>query len=134
MSKNKCATCGATCDEEKCWKHRPRKPLPKISKKKLIKATKEFKESSPNKMHEFFLSIWNKRPHYSEISNTYLGGEALSIFFHHILPSRKVKEAAFDEENIILLEGDEHSSVESNPTKYPKINELRTKLKTKYNL
>ena len=54
-------------------------------------------------MQLFFLSIWKKRPHKSEISGESLGNEALSIFFHHILEKNKYPEACLDEENIIII-------------------------------
>jgi len=86
------------------------------------------------KMQEFFLSIWKKRPHKSEVSGKSLGKEAMSTYFHHILPKEKYSEACFDEENIILLTLDEHSNVENDIYKYEIINEKRKQLKTKYNL
>jgi len=86
------------------------------------------------KMQEFFLSIWKKRPHKSEVSGLSLGKEAMSTYFHHILPKEKYSEACFDEENIILLTLDEHSNVENDIYKYEIINEKRKQLKTKYNL
>jgi hypothetical protein len=86
------------------------------------------------KMQEFFLSVWKKRPHKSEVSGKSLGKEAMSTYFHHILPKEKYSEACFDEENIILLTLDEHSNVENDIYKYEIINEKRKQLKTKYNL
>jgi hypothetical protein len=83
-------------------------------------------------MWEMFQEIWKERPHYSELSWTRLGREISSIYFHHILPKSKYKEAMFDKENIILLTGDEHSLAESDPTRYEEINNRRKKLKEKY--
>lgn len=82
----------------------------------------------------FFLSIWNKRPHKSEISNKYLGKEPLSIFFHHILPKNKYPAAKLDEENVILLTLEEHDNVEINIYRYEEINKRREQLKIKYNI
>ena len=62
----------------------------------------------------------------------YLGKEPMSTFFHHILPKEKFPEARLDEENIILLTLDEHTSVESDMYKYPEVNNRREKLKAKY--
>lgn len=81
-----------------------------------------------------FLSIWNKRPHTSEVSGTYLGSEPLSTFFHHILPKSKFPIAEFDPENIILLTPDEHNNVENDMFKYEEINKRRKALLKKYNL
>ena len=100
-----------------------------------FRKAREFNESPDiNKMRDFFVQIWRKRPHRSEISNTYLGQEPLTVFFHHILPKEKHPEAAFDEENIILLTLDEHTNVEFDMYKYEEINNRRNNLKTKYNL
>ena len=84
-------------------------------------------------MKKFFLQVWKHRKHYSEVSNTYLGKEPLTIYFHHILPKEKYPQAAFDEKNIVLLTFDEHTSVERDMYKYEKINELRKQLLDKYN-
>lgn len=124
----KCKVCGRSSESEYCFQHKPRKPLAKTSASKA-------KETGvkANEMHLFFMDIWKKRRHYSEVSNTYLGNEALSIFFHHILPKDKYPQAAFDEENIILLTLDEHTNVESSTYKYPVINERRERLLSKLN-
>ena len=62
----------------------------------------------------------------------YLGKEPLTVFFHHILPKNKYLQAAFDEENIILLTLEEHDQVEMDPTRYEEINKRREQLKKKY--
>jgi hypothetical protein len=85
-------------------------------------------------MQEFFLKIWKKKLHYSEVSMDYLGKEPLTVFFHHILPKEKYPQAAFDEENIILLTLDEHTNVESDMYKYEEVNKRREKLKQKYEI
>ena len=129
---SKCKFCGAGCEGEYCFRHKPRKALAKkssLSTKKLDKS-----EDNSLKMKEFFLSIWNKRPHRSEVSNTYLGNEPLTVFFHHILPKEKYKDASLDEENIILLTLEEHDQVEMDMYRYDVINQRRNNLKTKYNL
>ena len=123
----KCKVCGKSAESEYCFQHKPRKRLAKTSASKKKEAG-----AKANEMHQFFLDIWKKRPHYSEISGTFLGKEPLSIFFHHILPKNKFPEAAFDEENIILLTLDEHTNVESSMYRYPVINERRINLLLKY--
>lgn len=83
-------------------------------------------------MLRVFLDIWQKRRHYSEVSGRWLGKEALTVFFHHILPKSKYQEAMFDEENIILLTFDEHAKVENDPTCFEEVNKRREQLKLKY--
>jgi hypothetical protein len=83
-------------------------------------------------MQEFFLNIWKEKRHFSEISGQYLGQEAMSTYFHHILPKEKYPEASLDEENIILLTLDEHTNVEGDMYKYEEVNNRRNQLKIKY--
>ena len=104
----------------------------KYSKKGLER--KKLKTENTKKLHSWFLILWGKKPHYSEISSKWLGNEPNTMFFHHILPKSRYKEAEFDEENIIFLTPDEHSNVEANPTKFEIINKRREKLKEKYGI
>jgi hypothetical protein len=136
-----CKTCGKKCDKEYCFQHKPRKqlisngkPMRKVrlgilSEELIDECKKELAE-----MHLFFLEIWKKKPHKSEISGNYLGSEALSAYFHHILPKSKYPEASLDEENIILLTWEEHDQVEMDPTRYEEVNKRRELLKKKYEI
>lgn len=111
-----------------CRNHIPKKPLKANSLKR------EEKKRAADEMREFFMSIWRKRPHYSEISGEKLHSLPSSAYFHHILYKERYKEAMYDEENIILLTIDEHANVHSNPDRYEKINEKSLYLKKKYNI
>ncbi len=112
--------CGKKSESDWCFRHKPR-----FNKAETIEDIE--------RMKQFFLKIWKKRKHYSEVSDAYLGKEPLTIYFHHILAKEKYPQAAFDEENIILLTFDEHTAVENDIYKYEKINELRKQLLDKYN-
>jgi hypothetical protein len=130
----KCKTCGKNSDGEYCFAHKPRKPL---AQTKMLKTINKLVKNVDNNrqisdMQEFFLHIWNTRPHKSEVSGESLGKEPLSVFFHHILSKEKYPQARLDEENIILLTLDEHSSVENDMYKYEEINNRRKYLKLKY--
>jgi hypothetical protein len=129
-----CKTCGKKCDNEYCFMHKPRKPLP--SSKGFKTPIKKYEEEMHNIviMQTFFLQIWKKRPHKSEVSGASLGSEALSTYFHHILPKSKYPEASLDQENIILLTWEEHDQVEMDPTRYEEVNKRREQLKQKYNV
>lgn len=105
-----------------------------IVKKKIVSKYIPSDKHNVTVMREFFLSIWKKRKHVSEVSGEYLGKEPLSIYFHHIIPKEKFKEAALDSENIILLTFDEHSNVENDMFKYEEINYRRELLLKKYHL
>lgn len=85
-------------------------------------------------MMEFFLSIWEKRPHKSEISGKYLGKEPLTVYFHHILAKKEHPYAKYDRQNIILLTLEEHDNVEIDMYRYEEINKRREQLKIKYNI
>jgi len=125
--KAKCKTCNANCEGEYCFRHKPRKPMSSKWSKKLDNSPEDVDE-----MREFFMKIWRKRPHHSQVSLDYLGKEPLSVFFHHILPKNKYPDAKFDEENIILLTLEEHDQVESDIYRYQIVNIKREKLLEKY--
>lgn len=131
---NNCKVCGFPCDKEYCFKHKPKIKLKQCRIKPTLSTKKQVNDGYIPQMKVFFNGIWNKRPHKSEISNEYLGKEASSAFFHHILPKSKYPEAEYDEENIILLTMDEHNNVENDIYKYEEINRRREILKRKYNI
>jgi hypothetical protein len=113
-----------------CKNHIPQKGLKNLTS--FVKKQASIRQTS--ELREFFLQIWKKSKRKSEVSGTYLGAEAMSTYFHHILPKEKYPEACFDEENIILLTLDEHTNVESDMHKYPEVNDRRKKLKIKYKI
>ncbi len=127
----KCKTCGKNAESEYCFQHKPRKGLSKVGHTlKNVKKSTDYRKIFDR--NDFFLQIWRKRRHYSEVSGDYLGSEPLSVFFHHILPKEKFPEAEYDEDNIILLTFDEHNNVEMDMYKYPEVNTRRDNLKLKY--
>ena len=85
-------------------------------------------------MNKFFLSIWKKRKHYSEVSGEILHSPPSSLYFHHILPKNKYPEICFCEDNIVLLTPNEHLAIENNIYKFEYINKLREQLKIKYKI
>jgi hypothetical protein len=118
-----------------CVNHKPRTGLVKKSSlltKKLDKSEEVIRQTV--EMREFFLQIWKKRLHLSEVSGLPLIGEPLSVYFHHILPKSKYPQACLDEENIILLTWEEHDQVEMDMYRYEDINNRREQLKQKYNV
>lgn len=127
-----CKTCGKNCDGEYCFLHKPRKPL--TSKKGFNVQVYEKAMHDITIMQTFFLQIWKKRPHYSEVSGDSLGKEPLHIFFHHILSKEKYPEAELDQENVILLTLEEHNQVESDMYRYNEVNKRREQLKQKYEI
>ena len=128
----KCKTCGKNSDKEYCFQHKPRTQMKQSG---MINQSVSPKKGGSERViiqRDFFLSIWKKRTHHSEVSGAYLGKEPMSTYFHHILPKEKYPEACLDEENIILLTLEEHSNVENDMYKYEEVNERRNQLKLKY--
>lgn len=137
--KQKCKTCNCTSESEYCFRHKPRKQMSKGMSKMSSKLHKipdnlEEKHRNISERNELFLQIWTNRPHKSEVSGDYLGKEPLTVFFHHILSKEKYPQAAFDEENIILLTLQEHDQVEMDMYRYEEVNNRRENLLIKYNL
>ena len=128
---NKCKTCGRNSEGDYCFQHKPRKALANNGKG-LSRGRTDVDRTYIMQMQEFFLDIWKKRPHNSEISGAYLGSEPMSTYFHHILPKEKYPDAKYDEQNIILLTLDEHTNVESDMYKYEEVNNRREQLNIKY--
>jgi hypothetical protein len=125
-----CKTCGKNSDGDYCFQHKPRKALSSGRPSLTTKSEDTIRKIS--EMREFFLHIWKKKPHKSEVSGTYLGKEPMSTYFHHILPKEKYPKACLDEENIILLTLEEHSNVENDMYRYEEVNNRRNLLKLKY--
>jgi len=117
-----------------CLSHIKRKPItPKRGGLISVKRDMFVQKTKIETMRNFFLEIWKERKHYSEVSGNYLGSEALSIFFHHILPKNKYPELEYDKSNIILLTLDEHTDVESCMYKFEEVNKRRIELLNKIN-
>ena len=142
----KCKLCErAVFSKGYCLFHSPKKPLKKgnsklkkggrikpISEKGLKK--KEEKKEYTKKQWEFFLKIWNERPHISFESGLPIYGEPLSTMFHHCLEKGidKYKKYALEDWNIVLLLPDEHQQVHSNISQMPKVKAYTEKLKETY--
>lgn len=138
------------CESTKIWSkgfcrfHTPKTPLKsskspikksgsikKITDKQIEK--NKLKAEKTKRLHKWFIDeIWNKRPHYSEISGRYLGEEPNTCFFHHVFCKSSHEDLEFIAENIIVLTPDEHTTVEANPTKFEEVNKRREYLKQKY--
>ena len=117
-----------------CLSHIKRKPItPKRGGLIAAKRDMFVQKTKIETMRNLFLEIWKERKHYSEVSGDYLGGEALSTFFHHILPKSKYPELQYDKSNIILLTLPEHESVENDIYRFEEVNKRRIELLNKIN-
>ena len=131
-----CERCGARAESNLCFRCKGRKAIPKKTTWNPCRSNevREHYEESNLQMKEFFLSIWRNRSHISEVSEAFLGHEPLSVFFHHILSKKKYDVAKFDPDNVILVNLDEHSSVELDMHKYEEVNKRREQLYIKYKI
>ena len=139
-----CSKCGKKANSELCFVCKPKKPLSSgkgLTKKSYFAKPKEKdiietlkKATETDKLKQFFISLWNKRAHYSEVSNTFLGNSFSTIYQHHILSKSKYPELALKEDNIIFLTFQEHQQVEADIYRYEEINNRRKQLKIKYNI
>ncbi len=134
----KCKVCGKNAESDYCFQHKPRKALKKAARARdhMIFTSRENADMLDKVLTRqyFFTSIWGRRPHKSEISGKYLGKEAMSTYFHHILPKNKYPGLDLKEDNIILLTPEEHENVENDMYRYPEVNKRRKQLIIKYEL
>jgi len=131
----KCKICGIHAYSEYCWQHKQKK---KLKSSKLIGKKKKLTEDDIlqiEEMNNFFLGLWNKWPHVSEISGEKLLSPQKNYYFHHIIEkssSKYGKIGRYDQENIILMTFQEHQNVHLNPKRYEEINKRREYLLNKY--
>jgi ferritin len=105
--RNKCLKCGANVlgEGHLCWKHKNKKPL------KSSRVTSKSPKTTTNstkypQMKEFFLEIWKERyPHNCSICNKFLGNEARTYMFDHLLEKgvEKYKHLAYNKDNISYI-------------------------------
>lgn len=77
----------------------PKKIQYKSAKQKIKDAEKK---EYTIKQFNLFYDIWAKKRHYCESCGLWLGDEAKSIFFDHLLEKSKYPEFALMEENIYI--------------------------------
>lgn len=76
----------------------------------------------------FYLSIWNERPHKCEETGRPLGWEPLTTMFHHILEKENYPQYRYEKWNIALLHPDVHDQVGRDLDKTPKTKARREEL------
>lgn len=90
--------------------------------------------------NSFFRSIWNERPHFSEVSGEFLGHSFKAVFMSHVLPKSIYPKFRYLKRNIVLMSFEEHDAwgnskdqdSEEFKTKFSKVIELRDQLKKEY--
>lgn len=96
-----------------------KKPIPKISEKKKALVVDDKKVFAADK--EFYADIWSSSPHKCQECGNKLPEEALTLFFHHLLPKAHYPEFRHTPENIMLLCPDCHQQAETDLDKVPKV-------------
>lgn len=110
-----------------------RTPLRKISKKQKVRI-EEGKEEG-KKDREMYAEIWKEKEHICYESGDKLGGEALTIYFHHVLPKEdnKFPQYRHMKWNIILLSPRIHNMIETfGMSRTPKVHKLYLELLEKH--
>lgn len=109
-----------------------------IAKGKKVKKIKYNKKVTGEK--DMFMEIWGERPHYSEVSGQWLGNEAQSWFFAHILPKKNFPNFRLEKSNVMLMTQDEHYAFDMTLKSKLKQNEMwdhvfrkAEELRNKYN-
>ena len=108
---NKCKTCGANCDKEYCWRHKPKIPIKSSpiksntrlkSKPKTEKQKEEIKERRV-KDTEFYMGIWDSLQDRKCWScGEYLGPEPKTYMFDHLIEKSSHNELRYEKENIFV--------------------------------
>lgn len=96
---------------------KPRKPIPKVSKKRQKKLEDQKELLKLDK--DFYLEHWHACPHVCEQCQKKLGKEPLTLFFHHALPKRLYPQFRHTHENIIVVCPDCHQQAETDLDKVP---------------
>lgn len=108
-------------------------PLKKISNKKDVDKDKLQAMELRKKDNDFYMQIWNNRPHKCFETDVPLGGEPNLTMFHHILPKYEYPQYRHEEWNIVLCTWEQHNQFHMNPKKTPKMYAYYLELLEKHN-
>lgn len=75
--------------------------------------------------------IWNKRPHYCQSCNLWLGNKPNLCYFDHLLPKNKYPELRYEPDNLYLTCPQHHSEKEAG-FPHPKHQEAIEEAKRKF--
>jgi hypothetical protein len=114
--KKSCGPCDLCQTIEIPEKEKKSYKIPKKSEKQKAITRKDI---------EFFESIWNTRPHYSQVSGEFLGHEFNVCFFAHVLPKGAYPKFRNLEVNILLMTFDEHQEYDHSDFPGPKWDRVR---------
>lgn len=115
-------TCEGECRRIKKPKKRfilKRVPIKKFSKKQR-KRLVERKSETELDWH-FFLDIWEERDHVDFETGDPILGDPLTLYFHHVLKSRKYKQFRRCKWNIVLVSWETHTNADNTMKTTPRI-------------
>jgi hypothetical protein len=107
-----------------------RKVIPKTSKKGRKKLT--VKKDLTERDHRFFEEIWEESPHIDFETDIPILGEALTLYFHHVLEKHLYPKFRYKKWNIVLVSWETHSKCHNNMDFVPKIKAYQDYLIKKY--
>lgn len=81
--------------------------IKKYSKKGLER--KKLKTENTQKLHSWFLELWDRKPHYCQSCDKWLGNEPKSIFFDHLIEKSGRRDLEFEEDNMYFCCGNCHT-------------------------
>ena len=123
------------------WLRTDKKPKT-LKPKKAIRKTSKKQQSSLGERRELtrkdrllWAEIWEERDHIDFETGQPICGEALTLYFHHVLGKRKTAypQYRYEKWNIILVSWDTHTLAENSKwDKIPKIKAYRDELIKKY--
>lgn len=110
------------------------KKIKSVSKKQASKNRQKGKITK--KDHLMYQEIWDERDHIDFETGQPIFGEALTLYFHHVLPKKPgpggYPQFRHKKWNIVIISWETHSKAESNIDLVPKIKAYRDELLTTY--
>lgn len=100
-------------------------------KPKTEEQKREQQEQYERDVRFYTEEVWNKRPHYCQACNKWLGNEPNLCFFDHLLPKSQYPELRYEPENLYLTCSQHHSEKEAG-FPHPKHQEAINKVKEKF--
>lgn len=125
MAKYHCKYCGAPSLNETCWRHTPKNGIKSTPTRKKVVSQEQLDQDTEDatKMWDFFMTIWDSKPHICEETGKYLGMEPKWTHFHHLLFKQTYPQYKYEGWNIMLLHPDVHILAHQDIDKTPKVKE-----------
>jgi hypothetical protein len=110
-----------------------KKSIRKVSKNQRTKLADKSKLTAKDRL--LWAEIWEEREHIDFETGQPICGEALTLYFHHVLPKRPkhlggYPEYRYEKWNIVLVSWETHTKAEADLDLVPKIKEYTQRLKT----